>query len=397
PAAGALPATTVAFTYEDQTQRPIALSGSQGIDVATSYSLTGRPLQFELSNNGGKKTWVTNTYEWGTERLATSRVDRQDVAGVDRHNTYGYDQMGNILSVSDVSRSGTDTQCFDYDYLRRMTTAWTQSTTTCATAPSGQTVGGPAPYWHSYTYDKVGNRETETLHDVTGDTAKNTVRTYDYPDPGKPRPHAVNTVTQTGPGGTAQDSYGYDVVGNTDTRTLAGTTQDLDWDAEGHLVKVTKPVEGKPDDITEYVYDASGNRLIARTSKETTLYLGATRITVAKGGTTAEATRTLDLGSGHQAVLDNDGSVSFTIADHLGTGQLAVDAGSQQLTQRRMLPFGGTRGTEPSNWPGVQGFVGGVDDTESTGLQHLGAREYDPATGRFLSVDPLLTPGDPQA
>ncbi|MEU6180786.1 polymorphic toxin-type HINT domain-containing protein [Streptomyces coeruleorubidus] len=45
----------------------------------------------------------------------------------------------------------------------------------------------------------------------------------------------------------------------------------------------------------------------------------------------------------------------------------------------------------------MQGFVGGVDDSESTGLQHLGAREYDPAAGRFVSVDPLLTPGDPQA
>ncbi|SBT91047.1 RHS repeat-associated core domain-containing protein [Streptomyces sp. DI166] len=397
PAAGALPATTVAFTYEDQTQRLIALSASQGVDAATGYSLTGKPLQHELSNDGGKKTWVTNTYEWGTQRLATSRVDRQDVPGVDRLNSYRYDQAGNVLSVSDVSRSGTDTQCFDYDYLRRLTTAWTQSTAACAAAPSSQTVGGPAPYWHSYTYEKVGNRKTETLHDVTGDTAKNTVRTYDYPDPGDPRPHAVKTITQTGPGGTAQDSYGYDVVGNTDTRTLAGTTQDLDWDAENHLVKVVKPVEGKPDDVTEYVYDADGNRLIARTSKENTLYLGATRITVAKGSGTAKAERTLDLGGGHQAVIGNDGSVSFTIADHVGTGQLAIDAASQQLTQRRTLPFGGIRGTKPSAWPGVRGFVGGVDDTESTGLQHLGAREYDPATGRFVSVDPLLTPEDPQA
>ncbi|MGW2558356.1 polymorphic toxin-type HINT domain-containing protein [Streptomyces sp. NPDC001514] len=397
PAAGSLPATTVAFTYEDQTLRPIALSGSQGVDVTTSYSLTGKPLQYELSDNGGKKTWVTDTYEWGTQRLATSRVDRQDVPGVDRHNTYGYDQAGNVLSVSDVSRSGTDTQCFTYDHLRRLTTAWTQPTSTCATAPGGQTVGGPAPYWHSYTYDKVGNRRTETLHDLTGDTAKNTVRTYAYPDPGAPRPHGVLSVTQAGPGGTAQDSYGYDVVGNTDTRTLAGTTQKLDWDAENHLVKVTKPVEGKPDDVTEYVYDASGNRLIARTAKENTLYLGATRITVAKGSTTAKATRTLDLGGGHQAVIDDDGSVSFTIADHQGSGQLAVEAADQQLTQRRTLPFGGIRGTRPSLWPGVQGFVGGVDDTGSTGLQHLGAREYDPATGRFISVDPLLNPADPQS
>ena len=397
PAAGALPATTVAFTYEDQTLRPIALSGSQGIDVATKYSLTGKPLEHELSNNDGKKSWVTNSYEWGTQRLATSEVNREGVPGVDRQNSYGYDQAGNVLSVSDVSRSGTDTQCFDYDYLRRMTTAWTQSTGTCATAPTGQTVGGPAPYWHSYTYDKVGNRLTETLHDIAGDTTKNTVRTYDYPDPGQPLPHGLNSVTQTGPGGTARDSYDYDVVGNTTERTLAGTTQKLDWDAEGNLVKVTKPVEGKPDDVTEYVYDAEGNRLIARTAKETTLSLDSTRVTVAKGSTTPKATRTLDVGGGHQALIDDDGSVSFTLADHQGSGQLAIGASDQQLTQRRTLPFGDIRGNRPSSWPGVQGFVGGVDDSDSTGLQHLGAREYDPATGRFVSVDPILTPSDPQA
>ncbi|MFD4030823.1 polymorphic toxin-type HINT domain-containing protein [Streptomyces sp. NPDC058637] len=397
PAAGSLPATTVAFTYEDQTQRLIALSGSQGLDAVTVHGLTGKPLQHEFSDNGGKKVWATNTYEWGTQRLATARVDREDVPGVDRHNTYRYDQAGNVLSVADVSRSGTDTQCFGHDHLRRMTTAWTQGTSTCAAAPGGDTVGGPTPYWHSYTYDKVGNRSTETLHDIAGDAAKDTVRTYAYPEPGSPRPHGVLSVTQSGPGGTARDSYAYDAVGNTTVRTLAGTDQRLDWDAEGRLAKVTEPVEGGSDKITEYLYDAEGNRLVARTAEESTLYLGATRITVAKGSTVPKATRTIDLGGGHQAVIEDDGSVSFTFADHQGSGQLAVGAGDQVLTQRRTLPFGGVRGTRPSAWPGVQGFVGGVDDSEVTGLQHLDAREYDPATGRFVSVDPLLTPDDPQA
>uniref|UniRef100_J1RVU5 Uncharacterized protein n=1 Tax=Streptomyces auratus AGR0001 TaxID=1160718 RepID=J1RVU5_9ACTN len=32
--------------------------------------------------------------------------------------------------------------------------------------------------------------------------------------------------------------------------------------------------------------------------------------------------------------------------------------------------------------------MGGIDDTTDTGLTHLGAREYDPETGRILSVDP---------
>ncbi|MEU2065107.1 polymorphic toxin-type HINT domain-containing protein [Streptomyces sp. NPDC013455] len=392
PKAGALPGATVAYTYDDTTLRPTVLDGSQGIKATTGYSFTGKPLKYELSTNDGKKTQVNNTYEWGTQRLATSRVDRENIAGVDRSNTYHYDETGNVRSVSDVSRDGTDTQCFTYDYLRRLTEAWAQNTTTCATTPSGSVLGGPAPYWQSYTYDLVGNRRTETLHDLTGDSTKDTQRAYAYPDPGKALPHALTSVTTTGPASTVQDSYTYDETGNTTTRTLNGDGQNLTWDPEGHLAKVT--AAGK---TTEYLYDADGNRLIARSPIGTTLYLGATEITLPKGSTTPRATRYFDLSGGNQAVQQNDGTISFTLADHHGTAQLAIAADTQKLTQRRTLPFGGIRGTKPTAWPGTKGFVGGTDDTQDTGLTHLGAREYDPVTGRFISVDPLMAPADPQS
>ncbi|MFE4175920.1 polymorphic toxin-type HINT domain-containing protein [Streptomyces sp. NPDC056909] len=398
PKAGALPATTVSFTYEDETLRPIALAEQQGVDATVSYTLTGKPTQYELSNDDGKKLWATNFYEWGTQRLANARVDRQDVPGVDQSSTFRYDEAGNALSVSDVSRSGTDTQCFDYDYLRRLTEAWTQPTTVCSEAPSGGVLGGPAPYWQSYTYDKVGNRLTEVEHDVSGDASKDITHSYDYPDAGADavRPHSLTSVTTTGPGIETLGSYTYDEIGNTDTRVLgSGTSQDLDWDAEGHLAKVTEPVEGGSPKVTEYLYDADGNRLIARTPTESTLYLGSTEVTVAKGATTAKATRYFDLGGGHQAVQEDNGTVSFTLADHHGTAQLAVNPATQAMSQRRTLPFGGLRGTQPASWPGTKGFVGGTNDT-STDLTHLGAREYDPSTGRFLSVDPVMDLTDPQ-
>ncbi|MEY9993608.1 RHS repeat-associated protein [Streptomyces sp. V4I8] len=398
PKAGALPASSMAYTYEDDTLRLIGVDGSEGIKSTARYSLTGKPLQYELSNAGGKKAWVTNEYEPGTQRLSYTRVDRQDIAGVDQASTFRYDEVGNVLSVSDTSRSGTDTQCFGYDHLRRLTEAWTQPTTACAATPSASVLGGPASYWQSYTYDKIGNRRTEVRHDVTGDAAKDVKSTYDYPVPGAGvvRPHALKAVTRTGPGVTAGDSFTYDATGNADTRTLgSGTTQDLDYDAEGRLAKVTEPVEGGSPKVTEYVYDADGNRLIGRTPTETTLYLGATEITVAKGTTTPKATRYIELGGGHTAVQSDDGKVSFTTADHHGTALLAIDAATQQLSQRRVLPFGGTRGAQPTTWPGTKGFVGGTNDP-STGFTHLGAREYDPATGRFLSVDPVMDLTDPQ-
>ncbi|MFJ9769280.1 RHS repeat-associated core domain-containing protein [Streptomyces erythrochromogenes] len=66
------------------------------------------------------------------------------------------------------------------------------------------------------------------------------------------------------------------------------------------------------------------------------------------------------------------------------------------VTRRKFTPFGEARGTSPSSWPGEKGFVGGTLD-ESTGLTHLGAREYDPAIGRFISVDPEMNMAESQA
>ncbi|GLI27912.1 hypothetical protein ARHIZOSPH14_21540 [Agromyces rhizosphaerae] len=58
-------------------------------------------------------------------------------------------------------------------------------------------------------------------------------------------------------------------------------------------------------------------------------------------------------------------------------------------------PFGAARGaSDAGTVPGDTQFLGKTRDT-STGLTLLGARYYDEALGRFISVDPLLDPGLP--
>ncbi|WP_435240228.1 RHS repeat-associated core domain-containing protein, partial [Streptomyces sp. YPW6] len=386
-AAGALPGGAVVYSFEDRTLRPIRVSG-QGMTASVKYSNTGKPLQYELGlTSGGKKTWSTNTYQWGTQRLATSRVDREDQNGVDRHATYTYDELGNVLSISDVSRTGTDNQCFTYDYKRQVKEAWAQAVPNCAAAPSAPATGGPAPYWNSYTYDKIGNRATETRHDPGGNVAKDIQRTYTYPAPGGKQPHTLTSVTDKSTSGTKTDNYSYDTTGNTTVRP----NQVLGWDAEGHLAKVT---EGSK--TTEYLYDTQGSRLIGRTATETTLYLGHTEVTLPRGAATTKATRYIDIAGGHQAIRTDDGTFDFTLADHHGTGQLAINSENLAIQQRRTDLFGNPRGTAPAAWPGTKGFVGGTDDTKTTGLTHLGAREYDAELGRFVSVDPILDLADPQ-
>ncbi|WP_435834591.1 RHS repeat-associated core domain-containing protein [Streptomyces abikoensis] len=395
PKAGSLPGGGIAYAY-DAVLRPVEINGSQGLRAVNTYSLTGQPLQARLSNGAaGKFTQVTNTYEWGTQRLATSRVDREGVAGVDKLATYNYDEVGNVRSISDVSRFGTDTQCFTYDYLRRISEAWAQGMVDCSGTPAATLIGGPAPYWNSYTYDTAGNRLTETRHALRGGPSDDTKRTYTYPSPGTAQPHALASVSTEGPGAVkATETYAYDETGNTRQQTAGSRTRSMSWDAEGHLAGVTEVADGKSPKNTSYLYDTDGKRLISRTDGETTLYLGATEVTLAKGATTPKATRYIDLGGGQQAVQSDDGKITFTIGDHQGTGQLAINADDQTLTQRRTDPFGAIRGEQPKNWPGSKGFVGGTTDA-STGLTHLGVREYDPATGRFLSVDPVIDVNDP--
>jgi RHS repeat-associated protein len=88
--------------------------------------------------------------------------------------------------------------------------------------------------------------------------------------------------------------------------------------------------------------------------------------------------------------------VQLLATDQNDTAEDAVDAASLAITQRRFTPFGQARGTAAPSWPGDKGFVGGTMDA-TTGLTQLGAREYDPAAGRFISVDPVFDLSDPQS
>jgi RHS repeat-associated protein len=163
--------------------------------------------------------------------------------------------------------------------------------------------------------------------------------------------------------------------------------QTLTWDAEGHLATVSDSTG-----TTSYLYDANGNRLISRDPTGTTLYLPGQELRLTKATGTVSCTRYYTHG-GTTVASRTPSGISWLAPDWQGTSQTAIDAVTQQVTQRRQTPFGARRGSAV-NWPNPHGFVGGVSD--NTGLVHLGAREYDPGTGRFVSPDPLLDTGDPQ-
>lgn len=373
---------------------PITL-GSVGVGAyvaGTQYSVFGEAQQYAMGPTIGKTLWQTNTYDPVTRRLTRIEAQREGITGRDADLNYTYDPAGNITKIKDDAPGQSDTQCFTHDPLQRLTDAWT-ATDNCAAPPSTAVLGGVSPYWTSWTYSASGNRLSQTKHATTAG-AGDTTSTYTYPAAGAAQPHAVQSVTTTGPAGSKLDNYSYDDAGNTDSRNLAGVGETLTWDSEGHLASHTKG-----DQTTSFLYNADGGRLIRREpGGVVTLYLDNAELKLTTATNTLASTRYYVFNGDTVAVRTSNGTalgdLKLLISDHQGTADLAVDGTTGALTRRRFSPFGETRGTAPL-WPSQRAFVGGVNDA-TTGLTHLGAREYDPTIGRFISVDPILDLGNPQ-
>ncbi|WP_280688893.1 RHS repeat-associated core domain-containing protein [Kitasatospora sp. GAS204B] len=403
--------------------------GGSTYDLSSDWDAYGHPIRSTV-NPWGTQIVVTNTYDESTGRALQQFVDKQTAAtGAVQQTTYAYNPSGQVTgvrSIPDNVPSSTDLQCFSYDYLGRLTTAWSDtgtltqaaqpsvggqgscansSPTSGAQAPLRTTVGGLAAYWQSYGYDLTGNRTQLVQHDPSGNTAQDTTVTQTFPTPGTLNtpttaqntgggtggPHALLGSSTAGPSGNSSAGMQYDAVGNTTSITDPTGTATLTWDGEDKLTSYAKTGTAGP---TTYTYDASGNQLVRRDPGRTTVTLGNDELVYDSNAKTLTGVRYYTIPGGVTLVRQG-GTSTFQIADPHGTNTLALDGTTLTETRRPTDPFGNPRGTQPSTWAGDKGFVGGTQD-QATGLTNLGAREYQPATGRFLNADPLLAPTDPQ-
>ncbi|GAA3305601.1 hypothetical protein GCM10020295_59710 [Streptomyces cinereospinus] len=158
----------------------------------------------------------------------------------------------------------------------------------------------------------------------------------------------------------------------------------------------------KPASRTTYVYDAMGNRLLERTSAGAVLNLPDTKLSLNTAGSVRFVERTYG-GAGAPTVtryreVSSTGATTeqqfAQAADINGTpiAEVRLDGGmTVRLTKKDA--WGVDRAANPKTRSHT-GFHTGDDDA-GTGLVHLGAREYDPGTGRFISADPVLDQSDP--
>nr|WP_237535682.1 polymorphic toxin-type HINT domain-containing protein [Streptomyces sp. SID3343] len=411
PSHGGLTAETLRYSYNDA--GAVTTMGGRITYLAwADYDAFGRNIRATVGGTNRQAT-STNTYDDATGRLLGTDWDKQTATrtSVDA-TTYTYKPSGDVTSITTKrDNNTTDTQCFAYDGMRRLKEAWTDTagTTTrpepsvpgigaCITqTPTPSTVGGPDAYWQSFEYDAVGNRTKLVDHDPTNDPTKNVTTDYGYRTrPGTARTHVLDTITtRTGTREAITTGLTYDPAGNTKTRPGADANlQTLTWNEEDKLAKVASATA-----TSDYLYDADGNRIIRREAGKTTLYLGTDELTTNTDQSgPVIATRTYPTPGGITTVRVATGTPVYVASDHHGTGTTTLDGTTLTATRRQSKPFGEARGPQPTQangqWPTGKGFLDKPMD--ATGLTHMGAREYDPNLGRFISVDPIMDLTDTQ-
>lgn len=388
PATGPVAAETLTYGYSTKGM-PVSLTGMAAIVQSTAYTQWNTVSSVTMGSVSGKSLAMLISRDEATLRLSRIRTNRQ-ITGIDEDTVYSYDSAGNVIGAKATLLSGkVDNQCFQYDYQGQLTQAFTAAAATVcggSTTPVMDTTG-PAAYWSTWTTDTVG----KTSQRVDRSSAGTSTTVFTYPANGGVRPHSVTSAVTTGVGA-ASRSYSYDAAGNTTGRpSPAGVAQALTYNDEGRLSHIDAGGAG----VFDAVYDAAGTRIVKREGGKTTLTVAGTDLSVDNSTGALTASRyyswqgmTVGVRTGNTSAL-----LWSVVTDHQNSSHNQIRNSDSLLTTTWQGPFGGQRGTAPTGWVGLKGFVGGTKD--ATGLVRLGARDYDPVLNRFATVDPVQVLTDP--
>jgi RHS repeat-associated protein len=249
----------------------------------------------------------------------------------------------------------TETTGYGYDGLGRLAT-----------------VSLPNGIQRTYSYDRDSNRTAIVENGQT-------VATYTYDPTTTPGMDELTSITRSG----QSTGYSYSSSGNTTARG----SDVLTWDGRGRLSGGT--FSGTS---VSYSFDALGFRRARTTGGQTTRYLlGGLFETTSTGTVTGSATDGVQGDLIHYAGPPATGTAA-TFLYYNGHGDLAaeVDQAGSRTAAYTYDPFGSMVQAPAPNTTSER-WTARWDkklDTAS-GLVEMGARAYDPGTGRFLSVDPV--------
>jgi YD repeat-containing protein len=215
----------VSYRYDAENRLTQVLQQPPGAQSASVFA-----QNFQYFDNGALWSYVTGTI---THTLTYDNVDRlshltSGPAGVGLDLTYGYDNVGNVTSISDPRPGANET--FAVDPLDRLSLAsgpW--GAVTWDYWPSGdrktQNANGSST---SYGYEAINSIATQRLHNTTTGTR---TESFAYDDLGRLASDAFGAYTYsptsrmlTAASASLNLSFAYDAAGERLTKTVNGET-----------------------------------------------------------------------------------------------------------------------------------------------------------------------------
>jgi len=369
------------FTWPDGTQASYTYDPGQGLKTLTlgSQSLTVQESRWNQPSKillpGGSNRQIDTDALLRPTRIRSQSPGSQTL----QDHKYTYDPESNI------TRQDTDlgAQTYQYDALYRLTQA------------EHPTLGS-----EKYTYDKVGNRLTDSRTDGLF-----TTNTWSYDQD--------NKLTQGYSQTAAAISNTWDQNGSLTKQTSADSlhNQSYIYDASNRLTEVK---DSNGNTVATYAYDPFGRRISKTIYRENNQALATPRTTnylYADEGLIAEAdgngTITTRYGWSPDGLWGTDPILMatrrsgadpassletfFYLNDHLGTPRKVIDPAGNIVWEGRATAFGETQVQAGNLIENNLRFPGQYEDKEKGTYYNYFRDCYDPATGRYCQPDPIGT------
>lgn len=386
-----------AVTFDRTRGRVSTASEASGVEVVVE---SDGPLVGRVTTSGPISGSVGHSYDHALQLVGL------DLAGM--VVSISRDAPGRVVAVGELAITWNDTGGVAGTELGRVSSRLTYDDIGDFASETWN-IGGTASRTLSVTRDALGRASSETTVKAAGDST----RAFTYDAAGRLLKAAQGPSTWT---------YGWDRRDN--LTSISGPTgpEELTYDGRDRLVTRGQTTYSWRDDgalvgwttpagQTSVAVDELGRTVGAKLPDGRGIaYLldgGGRRVARQVDGV-LDAGYLYDDGDTPVALVDPDGRVAQryvrtdtnapafilagdatyrVVSDRRGSPRVVIDAATGQVVQEIDYdPLGKiTRDTNPGFQP--FGFGGGLADPD-TGLVHLGAREYDPATGRFTTPDP---------
>lgn len=357
-------------------------TGARNILRSYFYTPDGKVSESRDYRNfaaGDSQNYIRKVYTYDSLNRVTAMTysDSTSPDQVEESYSYTYDRNSSILTerifqscFSDEGSGLQENRIHTYDALGRLISTEVRD------------FSGSLLRRTEYTYDRNGNRLTETTGD---ETTRNTYNSL-----------GQMTTSKKTRGNTVQSdrSCVYDANGNlkSDTDNTVQEHTDYSYDVGNCLVQAVKKKNGTVTLTQTNRYNGSGQRIQkAEQGKTTNYYYQGSAVLSTTDGTGSQTSFNLyGLEGNVIASCRYSGSCAdqFLIynKDLRGSTTSLQKADGSYAAAYRYTDFGETSQYGGTDIENEICYTGGIYD-ESTGLYYLNARYYAPQDGRFLSQD----------